>query len=296
MKKILIIGGCGYIGSSLFPYLKQKKYSVDTVDSEMFGNVTNPKNIKMNYGKLSKRFLNNYGVVILLAGHSTVSMCESDVSGSLKNNLINFVDLLEKLSNQKFIYASSFRVYGDTGKKSASEKDVKGRLLKHYDITKKAIDDIAALSKVNYFSLRMATMNGYAKNFRINQMINQLYMNGINNKKIVIYNPKDRRSILGINDFSRSIKSIIENEAERGTYNLASYNSTIYEIGKTISDLLKIDLEINKQSLSNMNTVIDTHKFEKTFNFEFKESTKSIVESLIKNKAHRSKLISDKKI
>ena len=46
MGRILIIGGCGYIGSQLFVYLKNKGYKVDTVDLEWYGNYVNPKNFK----------------------------------------------------------------------------------------------------------------------------------------------------------------------------------------------------------------------------------------------------------
>ena len=38
MNKILIIGGCGYIGSKLNAYLDSKGYAVTSVDLEIFGN------------------------------------------------------------------------------------------------------------------------------------------------------------------------------------------------------------------------------------------------------------------
>ena len=36
--KILIIGGCGYIGSQLDIFLQQQDMQVDSVDLELFGN------------------------------------------------------------------------------------------------------------------------------------------------------------------------------------------------------------------------------------------------------------------
>ena len=51
MKKILVTGGCGYIGSAIYNNLKDK-YIVDTVDLEWFGNYTNPNNIKKDFDEL----------------------------------------------------------------------------------------------------------------------------------------------------------------------------------------------------------------------------------------------------
>ena len=42
MKKILIIGGCGYVGSELYNSMKNS-YEVDTVDLEWYGNHVNEK-------------------------------------------------------------------------------------------------------------------------------------------------------------------------------------------------------------------------------------------------------------
>ena len=44
IKKILIIGGCGYVGSALYKYLT-KNYAVDTLDLEWYGNFVNKDNI-----------------------------------------------------------------------------------------------------------------------------------------------------------------------------------------------------------------------------------------------------------
>ena len=295
MKNILIIGGCGYIGSKLFLYLKEKNYPVQTVDLEWFGNVINPKNKKKDYLILTKKFLSSFDVIILLAGHSTVAMCENDVVGSFKNNIVNFVELLEKLQNQTLIYASSFRVYGDTGSKLTKEQGNPTALVKYYDLTKKIIDDYASLSGVNYFSLRMASVNGYSPNLRTTQMINQMYSDAIKYNKIRIYNPHAHRSILGINDFCHCIENIIEKKAKRGVYNIASFNGTIKEIGSKVSRLLEVSLEVKGSGVKKSSTLIDTGKFEKAFNFTFMDTVESIIKTLIDNNAKNAKIIAEDK-
>src|SRR5689334_15924678 len=120
-ENILIIGGCGYIGSQLFNYLQNKKYNTKTVDLEWYGNYTNNTNLKKNYRDLTKLYLNQFSTVILLAGHSNVEKCEKETVEALKNNVENFLILLKNLNSQKLISASSSSIYGNSGQKKISE-------------------------------------------------------------------------------------------------------------------------------------------------------------------------------
>ena len=106
MKKILLVGGCGYIGSALYLYLKKRNYDVHTVDLEYFGNFNdneNLSNFKTDYDLLSKKYLDSFDVVVLTAGNSSVKLC-SDLYDSFNNNVIKFANLMKKLNKQKFIY------------------------------------------------------------------------------------------------------------------------------------------------------------------------------------------------
>ena len=56
MEKILIIGGCGYIGSQLYQHL-QTIYDVDTVDLEWYDNYVNDKNVVKDMSLLTSHEL-----------------------------------------------------------------------------------------------------------------------------------------------------------------------------------------------------------------------------------------------
>ena len=86
-NRILILGGCGYIGSALFPFLR-KKFEVDTVDLEWFGNLINAQNVKEDFKNLKEEVLDDFDTIILLAGHSSVQMCDKNMMSAFKNNVI----------------------------------------------------------------------------------------------------------------------------------------------------------------------------------------------------------------
>lgn len=294
--KILIIGGTGYVGTSLYLHLKSLGYSVDTLDIEWYGNLVNPKNIKKDFSDLSKDEVQSYDFVILLAGHSSVKMCENVPMSAFRNNVNNFVSLLEKISdNQTLIYASSSSVYGNYKNRLAKETDKDITPINSYDFSKYEIDFYAQYSEKKTIGLRFGSVSGASPNFRNDIMINSMVYNGLLNGKIYCFNPEVHRPILGLADLIRCVQAILSSKdpARSKIYNLTSFNSTSLEIAESVSNLLKCDLEVVNSLPENVTNVklqtnaydfcIDTSLFSQEFNFKFQETTESIVESIMKN-------------
>ena len=59
MANILLIGGCGYIGSRLFQVLNEE-HTVDSVDIEWYGNHINRFNIVKDFADLTKKEVEFY--------------------------------------------------------------------------------------------------------------------------------------------------------------------------------------------------------------------------------------------
>jgi nucleoside-diphosphate-sugar epimerase len=289
--KILIIGGDGYIGS----YLNQNlPYEITSIDIGWF----NEKySIICDYNSLSEEFISKFDTVILLAAHSSVKMCEGDYTYAFNNNVINFINLLNKIKNInkriKLIYASSSSVYGATGENIVDETYLSFIPHNNYDITKHVSDLYAEFSGVEYYGLRFGTVNGYSPLMRTDIMINSMVTSAILNNKIDLYVKDTLRPILGIKDLTSAIIKIIEEIKDlRGIYNLASFNSTSEKIAYSVSEIINKpvnekevgDVIFNsKLQTKNYNFSINCEKFMKNFNFTFKETITTITKSIVEN-------------
>jgi len=293
MKKILVIGGNGYIGSRLYKD-HSTEYDITSMDSCWFDKPKIPT-IEADFNNMSEDFYSQFDVIILLAGHSSVKMCEGPLLGVYDNNIRNFVKLASKLKpHQKFIYASSSSVYGNAGEMVVDETYTGFVPHNHYDITKHVIDLYAPKFDTQYYGLRFGTVNGYAPIVRNDVMINSMTYSAIKNKEIKLYIKDILRPILGISDLSRAIKCIVDTENDhRGIYNLASFNKTAEEIAYGVSKVTgtpiteyetdPTNIVNSKLQTKSYNFSIDCSKFKNTFGFEFKETVESITKEILDN-------------
>ena len=155
----------------------------------------------------------------------------------------------------------------------------------NYDVTKYALDQqatIANLKGQRVIGLRFGTVNGWAPNLRVDVMINSMYHSVQNGTGIQVMNPHISRAMLGIEDLCRAIEHCIDAPVP-GIYNLASFNGTVGEIAQAVSDKLGVDI-IDKGTTANAyDFALDTTLFEQTYDFTFRETPATIVDSLIQN-------------
>ena len=238
--------------------------------------------------------MKDFDVVILLAGHSSVKMCDTDMMSSFNNNVDNFIKLVSKLNkNQKFIYASSSSVYGHTGNSVVDEEYNIFEPNNYYDLSKQVIDMYVTKNDINYYGLRFGTVNGWSPRLRTDIMINAMVSSAKIDGHIKLYIKDIMRPILGIKDLCGAIKAIIDCDVDkRGIYNLSSFNNTSEGIATGVSSVMNIPIvEYNVSDLEKITNVklqttaynfaIDSSKFEKEFNFKFNETIESITKSLI---------------
>lgn len=294
------------MGSALEQHLS-KKHEITSVDLEWFNNYPHAQNINIDYNDLTTAFLEQFNVIVLTAGHSSVKMCDHDLTSSFNNNVRNFVNLTSKLKDQKFIYASSASVYGNTSASEIAEDNVNFSPINYYDMTKLHIDHIIQLSNLDYYGLRFGTVNGPAPTIRTDVMINAMVNTAMQKGEIHVFNKDTRRSILGIKDLCRAVETIIDDnkKANRGIYNLGSFTNTAGEIAEAVGRIANVPVidkdppaVIFNEKLQNKtyDFGISTLKFENTFKFKFTDTLDSITQEMVDsyaecNRDHRAELI-----
>ena len=120
--KILITGGCGFVGSNLCLYLKRKKHKITSLDnlsrkgSKYNLNILKKskiKNIKVNiqnYNKISR--LPKFDLIIDCCAEAAVEISKNQIDKVIDTNLIGTINILKKAKkdNSKIIFLSSSRV------------------------------------------------------------------------------------------------------------------------------------------------------------------------------------------
>ena len=282
-KKILIIGGCGYIGSRLFNFFDRKLFSIKILDNETYGDPNKINNHKTDFKNLSINQLKKNDYIIFLAAHSSVKSCNEDINEAINNNIINtkkLIDKIKKIPKINFIFASSAAIYNGSLKPAKEETVINFIPNQLYDISKFYVENYIIKELKNYYILRFSTVSGYSPNQNKDLIINKMHFDSIENGKITVVNPNTKKSLLFIDDLCNAIIKIVKIKKKHmfGVYNLSSLNSKIGLIAKIIANFHKSKIII-KKGQTNYSFYTSNEKFSKNFNLKFTRNIKNMIKS-----------------
>ena len=186
--KILVTGGCGYIGTPLIQSLLKQNHKITCIDNQWFGcylqKHKNLRIIKKDIRDLKDKYFKNIDTVIHLANIA------NDPAVKLLPTLSWDVNVLAsyKLINQcvdnkvkKFIYASSGSVYGIKDEENVTE-DLDLVPISVYNKTKMCAERIflSYKDKIKIHCIRPATVCGMSPRMRLDVSVNMLTFQALN--------------------------------------------------------------------------------------------------------------------
>lgn len=277
-KKILLVGGTGYIGNKLYEYLK-KNYSV-----VCFGKVYRKKKNYYKCDITKKYFFNaikninqNFDFVINLTGqinNNKKLMSKTILQGN--KNLIKFFQKKKTL----IIYLSTSLVY----KSSKNLINEKSKLMPNnfYASKKLVAESLYKKSEANYIILRLGNVyDDKLKNKGFIFNINKTLKNG---RTLNLLNLQSSRSYIHLDDLCRAIKNILEKKLKfNNIYNLANESISNLDMIALYEKKFKKDIKINNLNYSlkyDPILRINSNKFKKYFKFNFKYNFKKTLKKI----------------
>lgn len=310
MKKILVTGGAGYVGSSLVPLLLEKGYFVRVLDlflydKNIFSELIKSNNLEIIVGDLRDRNLVESSLIgidtiIHLGCLSNDPSCELNEELTKSINLDagkQLVDLAKNKGIKRFINASSASVYGIKSEADVTEKSIPNPITL-YSKYKLELEKYLHNNSNNDFSpvtIRPATVCGYSSRMRLDLTVNILTYKAIHDQKITVFGGEQSRPNIHIKDLINIYLMILEAPKEKihnQIFNAGFENHKIIDIAKTVQNNIDKKSEIIITPTDDLRSYhISSEKIKNTFSFENKYSIIDAINDI--QTAYKNNLISN---
>jgi nucleoside-diphosphate-sugar epimerase len=285
-KKILILGGAGYVGDHLVSYFlnanleceishQPHKYEIFVYDSLLFEKDYLRPFVNFIFGDIRDKnrllpYLQQADVVINLAAHVGDQACAIDPEVSYDVN-VECLQWIRDNFDGLLVWPSSCSVYGTNDNLVNEESPVNPLSL--YAETKVLGEDLLNKSGKPNLILRLGTLFGRSGVFcrqRFDLVGNILPCKAYFEKKLTVFGGEQYRPILNVVDVAAFIFYYVNlNQQKTGTYNLGGYNTTLLNLAKIIQNRLPeaqiVETNIPTEDLRNYK--VDDSKARKELNY-----------------------------
>ena len=306
MKKVLLIGGGGYIGSVISDLLIKKNHEITILDNFIYNHKHFIKNTLKNKNcylvdtdlrniNSYKENLNNVDEIVILAGlvGDPITKEYPNISKKINDDGIsNLVDYISDLKNiNHTIFISTCSNYGLSTSELPLDENSPLNPISLYAKSKVNIEKkILSLKNKKNFSptiFRFATAFGLSNRMRfdltINQFIRELYFG----KDLEVYDPETWRPYCHVRDFAEIIYKSLNIENSKIAFEVfnAGSNKNNYS-KKKIVDIISNHIPTGnvsyvKGGTDQRNYVVNFDKLTKYFRFEPLISIENSIEEIV---------------
>jgi len=304
IKKVLIIGGAGYLGSVLSRELLKKKYTVIVLDNLIYGDYGIRELYKNKNFEFKKGDMRNItDIVEAIKGiDATIHLgaLVGDPAGTInpqKTLETNYhaTDMIVRICKyhqiNRFLFASTCSVYGKGASKDGLlDEESPVAPLSLYAETKIEAEKIilgAAESNFSPTIFRMATIFGYSPRMRFDLVANLLIAKAYFENILPIFGGNQYRPLIHVRDASSAYIKCLEtpiNQVNGQIFNLGSndMNYRIVDLGKEIQEICSsAKMELRKEVSDLRSYRVDFSKIKKVLNYNVKFTIQKGAEKLI---------------
>lgn len=241
--KVIITGGCGYIGSKLVPYLLSRGYTVKVIDRIDFYNNLEPHEnltlVEADILKTTSSDYEGYDAIIHLAGLSNDPMANFSPSDNFIQNLavtglVSYFS--KKVGIPKFVFAGSCSVYGNSRDKLCDENN-KAVASFPYGVSK--LQGEASLlqqadENFKVVILRQATVFGWAPRMRTDLVVNTMTKTCVLEKQIHMHDSSVCRPLIHIDDLCEVYERVLQKQDLPQVLNISAKNYSLVEIAQEV--------------------------------------------------------------
>lgn len=239
--RILVTGGCGYIGSALVPELLRAGHTVHVIDAMWFGCNLMPHE-KLCVAECDLRSVKSvlhYDCVIHLAAVANDPCCELDPKLTWEVNALateRLIDAAARSGVPRFIYASSGSVYGVKPDNIVVTEELNCNPISEYNKTKMVAERVCLSysDQMVVQILRPATVCGRSSRTRLDVAVNALTISALSMGEIKVFGGEQLRPNLHIEDMVRAYLHMLEHPEFAGVYNVGFENYTINHIASLV--------------------------------------------------------------
>jgi len=271
MKKYLVTGGCGFIGSNFIHYLIENELADEIINIDKLTYAGNEKNLSLISNNsffhfvrgdicdnnLIKATLNKFNpdVIVHFAAESHVDRSIDGPAEFIQTNVVGTLNLLhesslwlkrltsDKKNNFRFIHVSTDEVYGSLGSVGKFTEATPYDPSSPYSASKASSDHLAKSWHKTYSFPVIITncSNNYGPYQFPEKLIPLMIINALAGKELPVYGTGSNiRDWLYVHDHCEAIQAVIDKGRLGETYNIGGNNEiTNIEIVNTICEILK---------------------------------------------------------